>query len=148
MTDKKPTLKLNLSGDALKNLQAKIPKAPKVVESKKATAKSNSNKQKGKSKSKVTEEQILNSPFDVNQYFFMLKKLQKNNPQTFPPKDRPAVAFAVGINKDIAKIFGISNKKAFYFCRMYCGTKRYKEAISKSGSPRYNLEGKKVGNVD
>ena len=172
MTDKKPTLKLKLSGEALLKLQAKIPK-PRPQEPKRAEIfigkdgkvsdnnalnRAQAKKEavvKAKEKTitkalapKTEEAKYLESRLDLKQYFNILKALQKGNSKTFPPKEKPARALAIGIHKDIAKVFKISIKKAFYFCRMYCGTKRYKEAISQSGVPRYNLKGKKVGKVD
>lgn len=168
-TEQKPTLKLKLSGEALLRLQAKIPKpvAPKREEIKigkggKVSANNALNKYQVKKeaeakakeearlkalKPKTEKEKFLESPLDVNQYFVLLKQLQKSNYRAFPPKDKPAKPLAIGIHKDIAKVFGIPNKKAFYFCRMYCGTKRYKEACVK-GAIRRNLKGKNAGLVD
>lgn len=171
MTEQKPTLKLKLSGEALLKLQAKIPK-PKPPEPKrseifvgkggKVSANNALNKAQAKRDAaarekeearlkelepKTEQEKFLESPLDVNQYFILLKQLQKSNYRAFPPKDKPAKPLAIGIHKDIAKIFGISNKKAFYFCRMYCGTKRYKEACVK-GAIRRTIKGKNAGLVE
>jgi len=171
MTEQKPTLKLKLSGEALLRLQAKIPK-PKPPEPKrsdifvgkggKVSANNALNKAQAKREAeakakeearlkalqpKTEKEKFLESPLDINQYFILLKQLQKSNYRAFPRKDKPAKPLAIGIHKDIAKVFGISNKKAFYFCRMYCGTKRYKNACVK-GAIRRTLKGKNAGTVD
>ena len=167
MTNKKPTLKLKLSGAALLKLQSKIPKpkklAPKPSEvfteksnkvsdnkkSKKAIAKKTS-VQKVKEqvlKSKTKKEEITASPFNLNQYFLLLNQLQRANYRSFPPKNKPAKPLARGIHKEIAKVYGMSNRKAYYFCRTYCGTKRYKDACV-TGAIRRTLKGKNGGIVE
>lgn len=171
MTEQKPTLKLKLSGEALLKLQARIPK-PKPPEPKrseifvgkggKVSANNALNKAQAKREAEAREkeearlkalkpktdyEQFLETPLTVTQYFKILLQLQKSNYRAFPRKDKPAKPLAIGIHKDIAKVFGIPNKKAFYFCRMYCGTKRYKDACVK-GAIRRTLKGKNAGLVD
>jgi predicted nucleotidyltransferase len=158
MTEQKPKLKLKLSGEAMLKLQARIPKppAPKIkahevftVSKAPKTPKAPKFKKKVKQKDNKKEQvNLTEGSLNVKQYFFILKSLQKTHKIAFPPKTKPAVPLAIGIHKEIAKLFNISIKKAFYFCRMYCGTKRYKEAVSKSGIPRMNLAGKKAGSTD
>jgi len=171
MTEQKPTLKLKLSGEALLKLQAKIPK-PKPPEPKrseifigkggKVSANNALNKYQAKKeaeakakeearlkalKPKTEYEKFLETPMNLNQYFKILVQLQESNYRAFPPKEKPAKPLAIGIHKEIAKIFNISNKKAFYFCRIYCGTQRYKDACVK-GAIRRTLKGKNGGLVD
>lgn len=171
MTEQKPTLKLKLSGEALLKLQAKIPK-PKPPEPKKSeifvgkggkvSANNALNKAQAKKEAearvkeearlkalepKTEYEQFLDTPLTLRQYYKILKQLQKSNYRTFPRKGNPLKPLAIGIHKDIAKIFKISNKKAFFFCRMYCSTKRYKEACVK-GAIRRTIKGKNAGLVD
>lgn len=149
MVKNRPTLKLNLSGEALLKLQAKLPK-PYVKPSPKDVFK---DKKEGKKKKEnpaptSAKRKKLDSKLDINQFFGILTSLQVRRPRCFPPKDKPALPLAIGLHKDIAKEFDILVKKAFYFCRMYCGSKRYKAAVKKRGVPRYNLKGKKVGKVE
>ena len=171
MTQQKPTLKLKLSGEALLKLQARIPK-PKPLEPKrseifvgkggklsannalkKAQAKREAEaKAKEEARLKTLEpkteyEQFLEAPMNMYQYYKILNTLQKANYRAFPRKGNPPKPLAIGIHKDIAKIFKIPVKKAYYFCRIYCGTKSYKEACVK-GAIRRTLKGKNAGLVD
>jgi len=168
MSDKKPTLKLKLSGEAMLRLQSKIPKpVPKREEIKigkggKVSANNALNKAQAKRdaaakakeearlkalKPKTEYEQFLDSPLTIRQYYKILNQLQKSNYRAFPRKGNPPKPLAIGIHKDIAKIYKISNKKAFYFCRIYCGTKSYKEACVK-GAIRRTIKGKNAGLVE
>ena len=158
MTEQKPKLKLKLLGEAMLKLQARIPKPPvpkikahEVFTVSKAPKTPKAPKVKKKVNQKANKKQQVNlteGSLDVKQYFVILKSLQRTHKTAFPPKEKPAVPLAIGVHKEIAKLFNISVKKAFYFCRMYCGTKRYKEAVSKSDTPRINIAGKKEGSTD
>jgi hypothetical protein len=174
MTDKpRPKLSLKLSGDTLAKLQAKIPKpyvkpvtaanlfkngknpVNKVTAKKEAEAKAKAEKAKAKEaariaalKPKTDLEKFKEAPLNQHQYFNILEALQKGNRKTFPPKEKMPKPLAIGIHKDIAKIFKISTQKAYMFCRMYCGTKRYKEACSKSGAIRRDIKGKNAGTIE
>jgi len=174
MTDKpRPKLSLKLSGDTLAKLQAKIPKpyvkpvtaanlfknqknpVNKVAAKKEAEAKAKAEKAKAKEvariaalKPKTELERFKEAPLNQHQYFNILEALQKGNRKTFPAKEKMPKPLAIGIHKDIAKIFKISTQKAYMFCRMYCGTKRYKEACSKSGAIRRDIKGKNAGTIE
>tara|TARA_R110000744_G_scaffold94223_4_gene181962 strand:- start:176 stop:712 length:537 start_codon:yes stop_codon:yes gene_type:complete len=178
MTDiTRPKLTLKLSAEALNKLkgklQAKMPKiyvkpltasdlfksgrnpVNKVVAKKEAEAKAKVEKAKAKEAARVkslkpkTElERFKEAPLNEHQYFNILTALQKGNRKTFPPKDKMPKPLAIGIHKEIAKVFKISTQKSYMFCRMYCGTKRYKEAVSVKGAIRRNLSGKNAGLVE
>jgi hypothetical protein len=178
MTDKpRPKLTLKLSADSLAKiqakLQAKIPKpyvkpltpstlfksgkgpVNKVAAKKEAEAKAKAEKAKAKEaariaalKPKTDYEKFVEAPLNEYQYLNILQALQKNNKKTFPPKEKMPKPLAIGIHKDIAKIFKISTQKAYMFCRMYCGTKRYKEACSKTGAIRRDIKGKNAGTIE
>ena len=174
MTDKPlPKLSVKLSAEALAKLQSRIPKpyvkpltastlfkngrnpVNKVAARKEAEAKAKAEKIKAKEaariaalKPKTDLEKFKESPLNLHQYFNILEALQKGNKKTFPPKEKMPKPLAIGIHKDIAKVFKISTQKAYMFCRMYCGTKRYKEACSKSGAIRRDLKGKNAGTIE
>ena len=148
MVKNRPTLKLNLSGEALLVLQAKLHSIvmPKAIMAKDIAV-------KDLAKEKVREEKkqkqkVLKANLTEKQFYCMLESLRKTHKKTFPAKGEPLVPLAIGIHKEIAKHFNISTKKAFYFCRMYCGTKHYKMTCEKHGASRLNLKGEQTGKID
>lgn len=155
MTDKKPTLKLKLSGATLLKLQARIPKQlpPKATTTNPINKRAMQAKgKKGNNKVKKTPpppkpDTVQNSPLGYTQFWGILKCLQKNNPKCFPPKEKKPKPLKVGIHKDIAKAFKISIPKAYNFVRIYFKVRRLHEVTIK-GAIRRDLKGKNAGIVD
>jgi hypothetical protein len=145
MTEQKPTLKLKLSGESLLKVQAKLHSLPKFKPKDHDSLGKKKSKKKEQKPVSTKKQKILESSLTQQQFYSILESLRKTSPKAFPARNKPLVPLAIGIHKDIAKRFNIATRKAFYFCRMYCGTKSYKMACEKNGTPRVNLKGKRVG---
>jgi len=158
MMDKpRPKLSLSLSSASLAKLKEKIPKPyvkPVSASTLFKNGKNPVNKAAAKAKKAAPPRRKPHNVLRKDmrtigrlQFSDMLFVLNKNNKVTFPDRGDGAVALKVGIHKDIARIFKISSPKAYMFLKIYCGSPRYKQAMTRIGEPRYNLKGKKVGVV-
>ena len=70
------------------------------------------------------------------EYNSILSTLKKKYPQAFPRTE--VRLLKVGIHAEIAKALNIKTNKAYFFCKLYCRKKLYKEAVAKN-KERYGL---------
>ena len=71
------------------------------------------------------------------EYNSILSTLKKKYPQAFPRTE--VRLLKVGIHAEIAKALNIKTNKAYFFCKLYCRKKLYKEAVAKN-KERYGLK--------
>jgi hypothetical protein len=130
--------------ETLKEKSTKVAKLPAKPTLKAKTSSVNKPKAKVDAKTKLGNKKIK-YPADVEEFFQILKILNKHNAEVFPLKG-PRPSLKKGISKDIVELTGKPSTRIRYFMKWYTFSKLYSDH-HKAGVPRLDLNGKVVEHV-